>query len=75
MKTRAHIISIGDEILLGEIVDTNSAWLADRLTEIGIAVESVLSLGDDRAAILKGLAASVGAVDFVITGLLIIVGS
>ena len=66
---RAHIISIGNEILLGEVVDTNSAWVADALTNMGIRVERALSVGDDRLAILEALSTSVGVTDFVfVTG-------
>lgn len=63
---RAHILSIGDEILLGEILDTNSAWLADRLTGIGIQVERILSVGDRRSAIINALASGVGSADIIV---------
>lgn len=45
MKTA--IITIGDEILIGQIVDTNSAWMAQKLTLAGFEVEEMLSIGDD----------------------------
>ena len=35
---QAEIITIGDELLIGQVVDTNSAWMAERLNEQGIEV-------------------------------------
>lgn len=45
-KTYASIITIGDELLIGQVVDTNSAWLAQELNSIGIAVKHRVSVGD-----------------------------
>ena len=52
---QAGILTIGDEILLGEIQDTNSNWLAERLVEAGINPALRLSIGDDRDAIFAAL--------------------
>ncbi|GAB3905572.1 competence/damage-inducible protein A [Mucilaginibacter boryungensis] len=52
----AEIITIGDEILIGQIVDTNSAWIAQELNKIGIRVKQISSVSDDRSHILKALA-------------------
>lgn len=52
---RAQIITIGDEILIGQIVDTNSAWLATELNSLGISIDSISSIADTREAIHKGL--------------------
>ena len=41
------IITIGDEILIGQIVDTNSAWMAQKLNEDGINVREIISISDD----------------------------
>ncbi len=49
----AEIITIGDEILIGQIVDTNSQWLAQRLNEIGVSIYQITSIQDDREHILK----------------------
>ena len=38
----ATIITIGDEILIGQIVDTNSAWMANKLNEIGIKIHEII---------------------------------
>ncbi|MCR5464247.1 MAG: CinA family nicotinamide mononucleotide deamidase-related protein [Bacteroidales bacterium] len=51
----ASICTIGDEILIGQIVDTNSASIARSLEEIGIKVSRTLSIGDDRGEIIGNL--------------------
>ena len=51
----AEIITIGDEILIGQIVDTNSAWMAQKLNAIGIRVKQISSVSDDKQHILKAL--------------------
>ncbi len=43
----AEIVSVGTEILMGEIVDTNSAWLASNLAAVGIELRWVTKVGDD----------------------------
>ncbi len=53
MKTA--ILSIGDELLLGEVVDTNSARVAARLADEGIATARKLTVGDDEAGIASAL--------------------
>jgi nicotinamide-nucleotide amidase len=45
---RVAILSTGDELTTGRIVDTNSSWIADKLFEIGIEVAAVLTVGDHR---------------------------
>ncbi|MDB5018197.1 MAG: competence/damage-inducible protein [Mucilaginibacter sp.] len=51
----AEIITIGDEILIGQIVDTNSAWMAHELNNIGISIKQISSVSDDREHILTAL--------------------
>lgn len=51
----AEIITIGDEILIGQIVDTNSAFIARELNKIGISVFQITSVQDDKEHILKSL--------------------
>jgi len=51
----AEIITIGDEILIGQIVDTNSAWMAHELNNIGLRVKQISSVSDDREHILTAL--------------------
>jgi nicotinamide-nucleotide amidase len=52
---KARIITIGDEILIGQIVDTNSAWMAQALGAMGIDVERMVSIADTREAIHEAL--------------------
>lgn len=66
---RAEIITIGDEILIGQVVDTNSAWMGQQLNLNGIQVYQVTSVHDDREHILQALADAEKRVDLVlITG-------
>ena len=52
---QAEIITIGDEILIGQIVDTNSAFLGKEFNKIGVSVYQITSVQDDKAHILKAL--------------------
>lgn len=66
---KAEIITIGDEILIGQIVDTNSQWLAQKLNAIGVSVYQVSSVQDDKAHILSALKDAESRADIVlITG-------
>ena len=49
----ADIITIGDEILIGQIVDTNSAYISDKLNKIGVKVYQITSVQDEKAHILQ----------------------
>jgi nicotinamide-nucleotide amidase len=51
----AELITIGDEILIGQIVDTNSAWMAQELNLIGVKVKQITSVSDDREHILAAM--------------------
>jgi nicotinamide-nucleotide amidase len=53
-----EILAIGDELLLGETVDTNAAWIAQRLAREGIRIARKTTVGDDDAAIRDGLEAA-----------------
>ena len=65
----AEIITIGDEILIGQIVDTNSAWMAQKLNLAGIKVKQISSVSDDRQHILEALNESKSRADLIlITG-------
>ena len=52
---QAELITIGDEILIGQIVDSNSAWMATELNKIGIKVKQITSVSDDVEHILTAL--------------------
>lgn len=51
----ASIITIGDELLIGQVIDTNSAWIAKHLNELGIDVLRRVAVGDEQHAITKAL--------------------
>ncbi len=51
----AEIITIGDEILIGQIVDTNSAWMATELNKIGVKVKQITSISDEASHITQAL--------------------
>jgi nicotinamide-nucleotide amidase len=54
-NTNAEIITIGDEILIGQIIDTNSAWLAQQLNNIGVNVFQITSISDNKDHIINAL--------------------
>ena len=62
----AEIITIGDEILIGQIVDTNSAFICKELNKIGVSVYQITSVQDDKEHILKALKEAEENVDIVI---------
>ena len=54
-KVFASIITIGDELLIGQVIDTNSAWIAGELNQIGILLKHRIAVGDNREDILEAL--------------------
>lgn len=54
-KTVASIITIGDELLIGQTIDTNSAWMAQELNKIGVWVKRRVAVGDTREDIWQAL--------------------
>ncbi|MDY0779936.1 competence/damage-inducible protein A [Tenacibaculum sp. IB213877] len=62
----AEIITIGDEILIGQIVDTNSQWIAQELNKIGVSVHQISSIQDNKEHILEALKEAEGRADIVI---------
>jgi nicotinamide-nucleotide amidase len=65
----AELITIGDEILIGQIIDSNSAWMATELNKIGIKVKQITSVSDDTEHILEALKNAEERVDIIlITG-------
>jgi nicotinamide-nucleotide amidase len=66
---RAEILTIGDEILIGQITNTNSVWIAQKLNLMGIKVVHMASVSDEKEAILKAFSDAQQRADFVfITG-------
>ena len=66
MIATAIILSTGDELITGKVVDTNSAFIADRLFALGIRVAAVLKVGDDREKLLWAFRQAKEAGDVVI---------
>lgn len=64
---RAEIITIGDELLIGQVVDTNSAWMAERLNEIGVELYQITSVHDTREHIVAALNEAFSRADIVLT--------
>lgn len=62
-----EIITIGDELLIGQVVDTNSAWMAQQLNERGIALKQITSVHDDAEHITAALDEAFSRADIVLT--------
>jgi nicotinamide-nucleotide amidase len=63
---KAEIITIGDEILIGQIVDTNSQWIGQELNKIGVSIYQITSIQDDKQHILNAFKEAQERVDIVI---------
>lgn len=63
---QAEIITIGDEILIGQILDSNSKFIAEELNKIGISVYQITSIQDDKLHILKAVRQAEENVDIII---------
>ena len=63
---KAEIITIGDEILIGQIIDTNSQWIGRQLNKIGVSVYQITSIQDDKQHILNAFKEAQERVDIVI---------
>lgn len=65
----AVIITIGDELLIGQVIDSNSAWMGQKLNEIGISVVKKYCISDDKTEITEALSEAIKKADIVlITG-------
>ena len=60
---KAIILSVGDELVLGQTVDTNSAWISQQLAAIGCRIAAHMTVGDDQHAIEQAILKSVGRCD------------
>lgn len=63
---KAILLSVGDELVLGQTLDTNSAWMAQQLAAVGCAVVRHVTVGDDRADIEDALRAATASGDAVV---------
>lgn len=66
MTTKAVILSTGDELTTGRVIDTNSAFIADHLSALGIEVAAVLKVGDDKDRLLWALGQACGLGEIII---------
>ena len=64
---RAEVITIGDELLIGQVVDTNSAWIAEQLNAYGIELYQITSVHDSREHIIAALDDAFSRADLVLT--------
>ncbi|SNY39617.1 nicotinamide-nucleotide amidase [Orenia metallireducens] len=64
---KAEIITIGTELLLGQIIDTNSQWIGQKLAEIGVDLYYKATVGDNKKRILDTLQSSIERSDIIIT--------
>lgn len=66
---KAIILTIGDELLIGQTIDTNSAWMGEQLNALGIHIEEKIAISDTREGIVSGLERAMEKGDIVlITG-------
>ncbi|GAA4269739.1 competence/damage-inducible protein A [Hyunsoonleella aestuarii] len=63
---QCEIITIGDELLIGQVVDTNSAYIAKQLNKIGVSVYQITSVQDDKSHILQAFKDAESRVDIII---------
>lgn len=64
---KAYLISIGDEILIGQIVNSNAAYIAEKLNEISVDVVKMVAIGDSEEEIKKELDVAFSQADLVVT--------
>lgn len=62
----AEIVSIGDELLIGQVINTNAAWLAENLNMTGVRVNRIITLPDEHDELISGLKESMERADLVI---------
>lgn len=63
---KSHIITIGDEILSGNIIDTNAKWLSEKLYSIGIKTTKIITISDDKNQIKRTINSSINRSDIII---------
>src|SRR5215207_2696735 len=63
----AEIVAVGTEILLGGLLDTNTAWLSRRLADLGVAVHRHTTVGDDKGRLAAALSEAAARADLVVS--------
>jgi len=66
MKAKVEIINIGDELLIGQVINTNASWMGSILSEKGFDVVSILAVSDDDKAITEAVDKALKTVDIVL---------
>jgi len=64
---KAHLLTIGDELLLGQTTNTNAAWLGERLSLLGIQVTRTVTVGDEAPVMRRELDRAYGEASLVVT--------
>jgi len=64
---RVEIISIGDELLIGQVVNTNAAWMGRELTSRGFIITAVTTVGDKSDDIIRAIDIAFGRADIFVT--------
>ena len=67
-RTRAAVVSVGSELLLGDLTDTNATWLSQRLTEHGVEVVHHLAVGDDVDRLVASIRWLASEVELIVVG-------
>lgn len=62
----AEIISIGDELLIGQVINTNASWMGELLNRNGIKVKQIKTIADDKKAILKAIDDGFNSADLIL---------
>lgn len=65
-KKEIIIITIGDELLIGQVIDTNSAWMGERFAGLGVKVRRIVSISDDKKAIEDEISRAMDEVELVL---------
>lgn len=65
-RTKAEIISIGDELLIGQVVNTNAVWMAEHMNLAGYSVVHMTTISDDEQIIIKAIEEAFGRVEIVL---------
>jgi len=63
---RAEVISVGDELLIGQVINSNQAYIGEQLSSVGIIVARMTTVGDDRVEMLRSFESALSSHDLVI---------
>ena len=63
---RATLLTVGDELLIGQVIDSNSAWIAGQLYQLGISVLRKVSVGDNLPHIIEAIDRAFQSTDIIL---------